>query len=258
MQDLQQLQTTKSGRNTAGDNSENVREIEPRLQSPVMVGQRFGRLMVINATPVYKGRSKKKPYIRMRCTTCGVEGLWNLGNARRGLAGCRKCGRKATPGREALSVPGWLYKRAQAAHQRCTNPNERNYPRYGGRGIEFRFKSPRAMAEWVASNLGLHKDMELDRINNDGHYEPGNLRWVTPTQNVANSTKAKVSAEFHAFRMKHPEIRYADTTLRHLLLSGMTFEEICQRYNSKSCKPKGVYGTFSAPDPSIASLLKDS
>jgi len=114
------------------------------------------------------------------------------------------------------------------------------------------------MAEWVQANLGLHRDMELDRINNDGHYEPGNLQWTTPTQNVANSTKAKVSAEFHAFRLQYPEVRYADATLRRFLLAGMAFKEIKDRFYQASSKPKGVYGTFSTPDPIIASRLKDS
>jgi hypothetical protein len=155
-----------------------------------------------------------------------------------------------------LKAPKWLYRRAQAAQQRCTNPNGSHFARYGGRGIEFRFDSPRAMAEWVTANLGLQKEMEIDRIDNDGHYEAGNLRWAHPALNVANSTKAKVSAEFHTFRMEHPEVRYADATLRRLLLKGMTFEEIRERYQKPSRKPKGVYGTFSTPDPTIASQSK--
>jgi hypothetical protein len=113
------------------------------------------------------------------------------------------------------------------------------------------------MALWVQENLGLHKDKELDRIDNEGHYEAGNLRYVTPAQNLANSRKQKVSAEFHAFRQEHPEIRYADATLRRLLLQGMTPEQIIERYNRPSAKPKGVYGTFSTPDPDIASRLRE-
>ena len=176
-----------------------------------------------------------------------------MSNLRGKTAGCRKCGRAAAKGREALRVPKWLYQRAQAAQQRCTNPNDASYAWYGGRGIEFRFKSPRAMALWVEENLGLHREMEIDRIDNNGHYEPGNLRYSTPAQNVANSRKAKVSAKFHAFRLKYPEVRYADATLRHLLLEGLTPEQIRERFYRPSCKPKGVYGTFSTPDQDIVS-----
>lgn len=254
MQDLQQHRITKSGQMTDGNHLENAQQMEHQSPLPEMVGDRFGRLMVIDATPKI---IKNHPYLQMRCTTCGKEGMWLRSNLRRGIAGCRKCGRKEAHGREALKVPKWLYQRAQAAQQRCINPNEANYSRYGGRGIEFRFDSPRAMAEWVAENLGLHREMEIDRIDNDGHYEPGNLRWATPIQNVVNSTKAKVSIEFHVFRKNHPEIMYADATLRRLLLQGMTPEQIIERFNLPSCKPKGVYGTFSTPDQSIVSLSKD-
>lgn len=114
------------------------------------------------------------------------------------------------------------------------------------------------MAIWVQEHLGLQRSLELDRIDNNGHYEPGNLRWATGAQNMANGRKQRVSAEFHDFRMRHPEVRYADATLRRLLLNGMTTAQIIARWHTPSSKPKGVYGTFSTADPVIASRLKDS
>lgn len=204
--------------------------------------------MVVSGEVVtHKGR----PHLLVRCTTCGAEGLRARDFLRSGTAGCRACGHPRL-------VPKWLNRRAASARQRCTNPNDRAYPRYGGRGIEFRFSSPLAMALWVQRNLGLHQEMELDRIDNEGHYEAGNLRYVTLAQNLANSRKQRVSAEFHDFRMRHPEVRYADATLRRMLLAGMTATQIVDRYYQPSDKPKGVYGTFSTPDPVIASRLKGS
>ena len=253
MQDSQQPQTTRSGRGVDGCGLANARRMEPTSLSRAAVGKLFGNLMVISEERLRVGRHT---YLLTKCTLCGMERWQAQNNLRRGLAGCRKCGRAKAKGREALRVPKWLYQRAQAAQQRCVNPTEGSYPRYGGRGIEFHFESPRAMALWVQENLGLRPDMEIDRINNNGHYEAGNLRWATGAQNLANSRKSKVSAEFHAFKMAHPEIRYADSTLRHLLLEGMTPEQIIERYHRPSCKPKGVYGTFSTPDPVIASRLK--
>ncbi len=114
------------------------------------------------------------------------------------------------------------------------------------------------MGLWVMEHLGLHQDLELDRIDNDGHYEPGNLRYATGAQNLANSRKQRVSAQFHDFRMKHPEVRYADATLRRFLLQGMTPTQIIARWHQPSTKPKGVYGIFSTADPVIASRLKRS
>ncbi len=69
------------------------------------------------------------------------------------------------------------------AKARCTNPNERYYANYGGRGIQFLFQS---FAEFFAE-VGERPDgMSLDRIDNDGNYEPGNVRWATAKEQAAN------------------------------------------------------------------------
>lgn len=114
------------------------------------------------------------------------------------------------------------------------------------------------MAVWVQENLGLHREMQIDRINNDGHYEPGNLRYLSGKQNQANKRGPRSTQKLHAFREAHPEIRYSDATLRRLLTEGLTPEQIVDRFNRPSAKPKGVYGTFSTPDPDILSLSKGS
>lgn len=71
--------------------------------------------------------------------------------------------------------------------QRCTNSRNKRWDRYGGRGI-------RVCAEWRASyrtflaDVGRRPSAEhsLDRINNDGDYEPGNVRWATRSQQLRN------------------------------------------------------------------------
>lgn len=76
--------------------------------------------------------------------------------------------------------------------QRCTNPNNNNYPRYGGRGInicnEWR-NSFQAFHDWAIDN-GYKEDLQIDRIDNDGNYEPGNCRWTTATYNLNNTSRS--------------------------------------------------------------------
>jgi hypothetical protein len=78
--------------------------------------------------------------------------------------------------------------------QRCCNSKDASYPRYGGRGIAI-------CNEWRESFSAFHRDMgdapgaefQLDRINNDGNYEPGNCRWVTCAVNNRNRPSTKLN-----------------------------------------------------------------
>jgi hypothetical protein len=63
---------------------------------------------------------------------------------------------------------------------RCTNPKDPKWKYYGGRGIELRFPS---FKEFIAE-IGLRPSPQhsVDRINNNGHYEPGNVRWAAKVE----------------------------------------------------------------------------
>ena len=69
--------------------------------------------------------------------------------------------------------------------RRCTNPSSADWRRYGGRGITVCSQWHRFEA--FLADMGLCPDgLTLDRINNDGSYEPGNCRWTTWEQQVLN------------------------------------------------------------------------
>lgn len=81
------------------------------------------------------------------------------------------------------------YRAWQHMKTRCYNFNAKNYDNYGGRGIE-------VCERWVDNFKNFLEDMgtrpdgySLDRIENDGDYEPGNCRWATRTQQNRNSRK---------------------------------------------------------------------
>jgi hypothetical protein len=62
---------------------------------------------------------------------------------------------------------------------------------YGGRGIKFLFDS----FEQFFAELGPRpKGKTLDRIENDGNYEPGNVQWATPTEQLAHRRPYKKAA----------------------------------------------------------------
>lgn len=89
---------------------------------------------------------------------------------------------RLVPGDEGFSKTSEA-KIFHRARHRCTSPNCKEFKNYGGRGIEFRFET---LAEFFAEVGHRPQGKTLDRINNDGHYEKGNLRWATWEQQAAN------------------------------------------------------------------------
>lgn len=178
---------------------------------------------------------------------CGEIFMHRYHNMRRRPAtkACIACAK-----REPMIVPKWLYQRCQAQKDRCTNKKCKAFPDYGGRGIEFRFRSVNEASRWIAENLGVQdRSFQLDRIDNDGHYEPGNLRWANQVANMANTRKHGARDTFMDFRKRHPEVMYSDNTLAGLIRAGLSPAEIIARWEAPSSKPKGKYGTFTIAGP---------
>jgi hypothetical protein len=81
-----------------------------------------------------------------------------------------------------------LYYVYDSMKQRCNNKNNKNYSYYGGRGISIceQWNNFTNFKEWAISN-GYKTGLTIDRINNDGNYEPSNCRWVNMKTQVRNT-----------------------------------------------------------------------
>jgi len=90
--------------------------------------------------------------------------------------------------------------------ERCDNKNRRFYHRYGGRGITYckEWENFEPFMDWALAN-GYSDGLTLDRINNDGNYEPSNCRWATQSQQSYNKTHLPNAT---GFKGVHPSRRH--------------------------------------------------
>lgn len=183
---------------------------------PEMVGEQYGWVKIISPEKRWN-KTWNQCYVLTECQGCGAVQWQILGNLKRGLSkGCQRCSKPR-------QIPIWLERRLTAAKQRCENPNDPGYLNYGGRGVRFGFPSATAAGLYLIQQYGLpDKEMEIDRINNDGDYAPGNLRFVTHTENNRNKQSTVLS------RYDPDCWPYARSVVVRKLSQGMTREEIIQ------------------------------
>ena len=123
-------------------------------------------------------------------------------------------------------VPHHFERRAWVnMNSRCNNPNTPGYRLYGGRGIQVRYSS----FDEFFSDIGPRPSAShsVDRINTNGHYEPGNCRWATKTEQ-GNNVRSNVVLTMNGSSMtisewaRHRGIRV--NTLQYRLRRGWDLE----------------------------------
>lgn len=153
-----------------------------------LTGQRFGKWIVLKQAPTGKHRETRW---YCRCD-CGKERNIDGDSLRRGQSkGCRSChtSRRNTMNIKHGQTKTRLYGIRRGMISRCENPNEPAYKNYGGRGIkicpEWR-KDFTAFRKWALEH-GYKDNLTIDRINNDGNYEPENCHFIIKAAQYRNT-----------------------------------------------------------------------
>lgn len=177
---------------------------DQRLGTESTDGLLFGKLKVIGV-PFYETQSSGRRHRYVRCVCeCGGEWSGRLSRLRRGdtvSCGCERI-RKATKHGQHGTVEYFTWK---TIRQRCTNPNHPKYKLYGGRGISL-------CESWTSSFDNFWRDMgprptplhSVDRIDNNGNYEPANCRWADKRQQ-SNNTRRCIMLTFYGKTMSASE-----------------------------------------------------
>jgi hypothetical protein len=164
-----------------------------------LVGQRFGRLVVVE----HAGGIRRRGALWRCLCDCGKITLVCAGDLKK----------KRDTGDSTVSCGCWRKQRAKldstshgmtntpefrawtSMRQRCSNPSHLSWHRYGGRGIK-------VCEAWMGSFEAFFEHVgprptpkhSLDRFpNNNGNYEPGNVRWATSKEQAANRSNSKLS-----------------------------------------------------------------
>ncbi len=178
-----------------------------------LIGKRFGRLVVIEEA------ERKNRKLRWKCK-CDCNSYvyvigYSLRDGRTKSCGCFSIElvkkRNITHGMSPRTGQHPIYMAYTGLMQRCYNTNNDRYKNYGGRGITVCDLWRESFENFLADmQKNWEKGLTIDRIDNDGNYEPSNCRWATKQIQNQNQSNTKLNPEIvreiRAFHKDNPHI----------------------------------------------------
>lgn len=205
-----------------------------------LTGQRFGRLTVI------RYHDKLNGHFRWECACdCGTVKIVS-GHSLKG--GARSCGCLLAEHNKNQKVhgsePKRLYRIWSGMKCRCNDQRNKDYPRYGGRGITVStvWNDFVQFRDWAFSS-GYSDNLTLDRIDTNKSYCPENCRWATPKEQANNRTNNR-KISYHGETKNISE--WADhfdiePGLFHAAIRrGRTVDEIVEQYAGERFMREGI------------------
>ena len=221
-----------------------------KISKKELIGKQFGEWTVL----AFNGCDGKNTTYLCRCS-CGTERHLRKNVLIHGLS--KSCGCKrgehisvATKGKpKAYAVERDTYGEGKTRlhiiwdgmKKRCNCLTDKHYKWYGARGIkvcEEWSNSFQAFKSW-ALNYGYMDDLSIDRIDNDGNYEPSKCRWVTHQQQMCNTRRNRMityNGETKCVSEWGKVLGMSPDTIYERLKHGWSIEKTLTTPVKKSCR----------------------
>ena len=192
-----------------------------------ITGQRFGKLIALEPTPIQKDK-RRYYYWKCKCD-CGNECYIEGSSLRSGHA--KSCG--CIVHKHGMAKTR-LYAVWNHMKQRCCNPKNKCYETYGARGIKVcdEWSSPNngfvAFRDWAIKN-GYRDDLTIERIDVNRGYSPDNCKWIPMIEQAFNKTttlRLEIDGEIKTIRELSDEYGITQKCLRNRITRyGMTAKD---------------------------------